>query len=89
MLLNSVCRSFALSSADEVATRTIKEAPQADTIKAEPEENDSKEAILPGVNLIFDGSKLLPFDISACLQARQSISLITEAAAASAYVATK
>lgn len=87
--MNGACRSYALTPDDEVPIRPVKEAPQADTMKTEAEENDSKEAILPGVNLIFDGSKLLPFDIGACLQARQPISLITEAAAASASVAIK
>ncbi|XP_029126861.1 protein FAM91A1 isoform X2 [Cajanus cajan] len=77
-------RSYALTPAHEAAKGPTKESPEANTIKTEPEENDSKEAILPGVNLIFDGSKLLPFDIGACLQARQSISLIVDAAAASA-----
>ncbi|KAL2316986.1 hypothetical protein Fmac_030862 [Flemingia macrophylla] len=77
-------RSYALTPADEAATGPTNESTEPNTIKTEPEENDSKEAILPGVNLIFDGSKLLPFDIGACLQARQSISLIVDAAAASA-----
>ncbi|WJX59066.1 hypothetical protein P8452_44447 [Trifolium repens] len=85
----SVLRSYALSAGDVAATAAVKEATQADTMKTEAEENDSKEAILPGVNLIFDGSKLLPFDIGACLQASQPISLITEAAAVSASVAMK
>ncbi|RDX87627.1 Protein FAM91A1, partial [Mucuna pruriens] len=79
---DSAIRSYVLTPAHE--TGTDKESPEANTIKTELEENDSKEAILPGVNLIFDGSKLLPFDIGACLQARQLISLIIDAAAASA-----
>jgi hypothetical protein len=87
--LNGACRSYGLSAGDVAATAAVKEATQADTMKTEAEENDSKEAILPGVNLIFDGSKLLPFDIGACLQASQPISLITEAAAVSASVAMK
>ncbi|CAJ1971147.1 unnamed protein product [Sphenostylis stenocarpa] len=78
-------RSYVLTSAHEAATRPVKETPEANTIKTETEANDSKEAVLPGVNLIFDGSKLLPFDVGACLQARQPIALIVEAAAASAY----
>lgn len=57
--------------------------------KAEPDEADSREVILPGVNLIFDGSELHPFDIGACLQARQPVSLIAEAAAASASTSIK
>lgn len=81
----SILRSYALSPVYEAATRPIEEAsPPASTIKAEPDENDSKEVILPGVNIIFDGSELHPFDIGACIQARQPISLIAEAAAASA-----
>ncbi|KAL5101673.1 hypothetical protein RYX36_006000 [Vicia faba] len=85
----SVLRSYELTPADVAATTDVKEATQADTMKTESEENDSKEPILPGVNLIFDGSKLLPFDIGACLQACQPICLITEAAAVSASVAMK
>lgn len=45
---------------------------------------DSGETVLPGVNLLFDGSELRPFDIGACLQARQPASLIAEASALSA-----
>jgi len=89
VLFHGACRSYALTFPREAATRPIKETPEANTTKPEPEENDSKEAILPGVNLIFDGSRLLPFDIGACLQARQPISLIIDAAAASAYVPFK
>lgn len=58
-------------------------------VKAESDEADSREVTLPGVNLIFDGSELHPFDIGACLQARQPISLIAEAAANSASLAGK
>lgn len=89
MLLNGACRSYAFAPVYEAPMRPIEEATQANTIKAEPDENDSKEVILPGVNLIFDSSELHPFDIGACLQARQPISLIAEAAAASASLATK
>ncbi|XP_061338227.1 uncharacterized protein LOC133285082 [Gastrolobium bilobum] len=86
----SILRSYELTPACEAATGPNQEAPQANSMKTPAcEENDSKEAIFPGVNLIFDGSVLLPFDIGACLQARQPISLITEAAAASAYVVIK
>ncbi|KAH1062301.1 hypothetical protein AAZX31_02G253500 [Glycine max] len=85
----SFLRSYTLTPAHEAATEPIKESHEANTIKTEPEENDSKEAILPGVNLIFDGSRLLPFDIGTCLQARQPISLIIDAAAASTYAPFK
>lgn len=50
---------------------------------------DSKELTLPGVNLLFDGSELRPFEIGACLQARQPVSLIAEASAASASLTAK
>ncbi|KAK7276532.1 hypothetical protein RIF29_17673 [Crotalaria pallida] len=85
----SILRSYALSPASEATTTPITESGQTNTIKTEPQENDSKEAILPCVNLIFDGSELHPFDIGACLQARQTISLIMEAAADSASAAIK
>ncbi|RDX81716.1 Protein FAM91A1, partial [Mucuna pruriens] len=90
ILLDGACRSYALTPVYEAATRSIVEATQANTIKAEADESDSKEVILSGVNLIFDGSELLPFDIGACLQAHQPISLIAKAAAAaSASLAIK
>ncbi|XP_012571751.1 uncharacterized protein [Cicer arietinum] len=85
----SILRSYALTPVYEAATRTIDENTPTNTIKAETDENDSKEVIHPGVNLIFDGSELQPFDIGACLQGRQPISLIAEAAAASASLAIK
>ena len=87
--MDGACRSYALTPVYEAATRPIEEATQANTIKAETDECDSKEVILPGVNLIFDGSELHPFDIGACLQSRQPISLIAEAPAASASLAIK
>lgn len=87
--MNGACRSYALTPVYEAATRTIDENTPTNTIKAETDENDSKEVIHPGVNLIFDGSELQPFDIGACLQGRQPISLIAEAAAASASLAIK
>ncbi|KAE9593920.1 putative FAM91 domain-containing protein [Lupinus albus] len=85
----SILRSYALDHIYEAATRPVEEATQTNTTKYEPDENDSKEVILPGVNLIFDGSELLPFDIGACLQGRQPISLIAEAAVASSSLAIK
>lgn len=89
MSLDGDCRSYALTPVYEAATRPVEEGTQANTLKAETDESDSKEVILPGVNLIFDGSELHPFDIGACLQARQPVSLIAEAAAASASLAIK
>ena len=79
-----VLRSYALASVYEAATRPVEEAPPLSTTKVEQEEADSREVVLPGVNLVFDGSELHPFEICACLQARQPVSLIAEAAAASA-----
>jgi hypothetical protein len=84
-----LCRSYALTPVYEAATRPIEEAPTVSSVKAEPDETDSREVTLPGVNLLFDGSELHPFDIGACLQARQPVSLIAEAALASASVAIK
>ncbi|XP_048437337.1 protein FAM91A1 isoform X1 [Pyrus x bretschneideri] len=80
----SILRSYALAPVYEAATRPVEEAPPVSTTKVEEEEADSREVVLPGVNLVFDGSELHPFEIGACLQARQPVSLIAEAAAASA-----
>ena len=80
-----MCRSYALTPVYEAEMRMIEESPPiSSTGKVETDDVDSKEVILPGVNLIFDGSELRPFDIAACLQARQPVSLIAEASAASA-----
>lgn len=79
-------RSYALTPVYEAATRPIEEVPPASAPKTEQEEVDSREVVLPGVNLIFDGSELHPFDIGACLQARQPVSLIAEAASSSAAI---
>lgn len=78
------CRSYALTPVYQAVTRPIEEAPPMSSVKAETDETDSRDVILPGVNLIFDGSELRPFDIGACLQARQPVSLIAEATVASA-----
>lgn len=85
----SILRSYALAPVYEAATRTIEESAPVSTLKAEPDDTDSREVTLPGVNLLFDGSELHPFDIGACLQARQPVSLIAEASAASASSAIK
>ncbi|KAF8107820.1 hypothetical protein N665_0116s0027 [Sinapis alba] len=73
----------------EAATRTIDENAPSTATKADAEEADSREVVLPGLNLLYDGSELHPFDIGACLQARQPVALIAEAAAASAILAPK
>lgn len=87
--MNDIFRSYALAPVYEAATRPIEEALPANSTKGELDEADSKEVVLPGVNMIFDGTELHPFDIGACLQARQPIALVAEAAAASAAAATK
>ncbi|KAK4803798.1 hypothetical protein SAY86_003615 [Trapa natans] len=78
----SILRSYALTPIYEEST------PMSAT-KVDSDELSSKEVVLPGVNLLFDGSELHPFDISACLQARQPISLIAEASAACAAFASR
>lgn len=80
----SILRSYALTPVYEAATRPIEESQQASTTRIETNESDNREVILPGLNLLFDGSELHPFEISACLQARQPVSLIAEASSASA-----
>lgn len=73
----------------EAATRPDEESLLLSTSKVESDEADSKEVVLPGVNLLFDGSELRPFDIGACLQARQPVFLVSEASAASACSVVK
>ncbi|XP_031377719.1 protein FAM91A1 isoform X2 [Punica granatum] len=85
----SILRSYALTPVYEAATRPIEEYGSVSATKADSDEANSREVILPGVNLIFDGSELHPFDIGACLQARQPISLIAEASSACAAFAVK
>ncbi|KAL9254509.1 FAM91A1-like protein [Drosera capensis] len=85
----SILRSYALTPVYEAATRPIDELAPLGTTKAEAEDEDSKEVTFPGVNLLFDGSELQPFDIGACLQARQPVCLIAEASLASAAFAVK
>ncbi|KAK9118661.1 hypothetical protein Scep_016754 [Stephania cephalantha] len=82
----SILRSYALTPVYEAATRPIDESPAI--TKAETDDADSKEVALPGVNLLFDGSELIPFDIGACLQARLPASLIADASAVSACLHT-
>ncbi|XP_062197378.1 uncharacterized protein LOC133900276 isoform X2 [Phragmites australis] len=81
----SIVRSYALAPEhNEAATKPISEENSSvHDVKPDPEETDSKDVVLPGVNLIFDGAELHPFDIAACLQARQPLWLIAEASAAS------
>ncbi|GER54104.1 protein FAM91A1 [Striga asiatica] len=83
----STLRSYSLSPIYEAASRPVEDT--LGMAKVESEDADSKEVILPGVNLLFDGSELRPFEIGACLQARQPVSLIAEASAASASLTGK
>ncbi|GAB4861302.1 hypothetical protein Ancab_036464 [Ancistrocladus abbreviatus] len=85
----SILRSYALTPVYEAATRPIEESLPLSITKNESDEVESKEVVLPGVNLLFDGSELHPFDISACLQARQPICLIAEASSASVGYSVK
>nr|GMD55684.1 protein FAM91A1-like isoform X1 [Ipomoea batatas] len=91
----SRCRTEVLSfdgkilSVYEAATRIVEESSSTSTVKTESDDAESKEVIHPGVNLLFDGFELLPFDIGACLQARQPAFLIAEASAASVNSAVK
>ncbi|XP_056693849.1 uncharacterized protein [Spinacia oleracea] len=85
----SILRSYALSPVYEAATRPIEESNPTTASKAESDDSDSKDVILPGVSLLFDGEELEPFEIGACLQARQPISLIAEASSATSALAAK
>lgn len=80
----NILRSYALTPVYEAATRPIEESPSVTTAKVEKDDAENKEEIYPGVSLLFDGSELRPFEIGACLQARQPVSLIAEASATSA-----
>ncbi|KAL5704105.1 hypothetical protein ACHQM5_022578 [Ranunculus cassubicifolius] len=81
----SILRSYALTPVYEAATRPIEESSSASILKVEQDDSE-KRVVLPGVNLLFDGSRLLPFDIAACLQARQPVALIADASSASAFL---
>ena len=73
-------RSYALSPVYE----TVDESIGSSSVKTEAEDSEKREVVLPGVNLLFDGSDVHPFDIGTCLQARQPIMLIAEASSISA-----
>ncbi|KAJ4762820.1 FAM91 carboxy-terminus protein [Rhynchospora pubera] len=79
-----VLRSYAIAApVYEAMTRNVVEESN-NQVKPESEDTESRDVVLPGVNLIFDGAELRPFDIVACLQARQPVLLVAEASAASA-----
>lgn len=85
-----ISRSYAMAPVYEAATRVVEESPNISSgkvdSKVESDDMDSRDVIHPGVNLLFDGSEVKPFDIGACLQARQPVSLIAEASAASSAI---
>ncbi|TVU18937.1 hypothetical protein EJB05_35058 [Eragrostis curvula] len=83
----NILRSYALTPVYEAATRSVSEDQPSPVAKPDHEDANSKDVALPGVNMIFDGAELHPFDIVACLQARQPLSLISEASSGS--LATK
>ncbi|KAL9245177.1 hypothetical protein vseg_018856 [Gypsophila vaccaria] len=85
----SILRSYALTPVYEAATRPVDEPLPSNVPKGEFEEGESKEVNLPAVSLLFDGAELEPFEIGACLQARQPISLITEAASVTSSMVPK
>lgn len=83
-MLLDLDRSYALTPVYEAATRSVcEEQPSTPSAKLDHDDGNTKDVALPGVNLIFDGAELHPFDIVACLQARQPLSLIAEASATS------
>ncbi|XP_042004954.1 protein FAM91A1-like isoform X1 [Salvia splendens] len=85
----NILRSYSLSPIYEAGVRPLEEPVTIGTGKGESEDADSKEVTIPGVNLLFDGTELRPFEIGACLQACQPVSLIAEASAASSSLAVK
>lgn len=82
----SACRSYALGSIYEAGGQPFEESTSSGGTKHESDEDNSREVVLPGVNLLFDGALLHPFDIGACLQARQPVLLIAEASSASTSI---
>ncbi|CAH1443303.1 unnamed protein product [Lactuca virosa] len=80
----NILRSYSLAPVYETVMGMFEEATESSSSSSKADDMDSRETILPGVNLLFDGSELRPFDIAACLQARQPVSLIVEASIASA-----
>ncbi|KAL1546794.1 protein FAM91A1-like isoform X1 [Salvia divinorum] len=85
----NILRSYSLSPIYEAGARPLEEPVTIGTGKGESADADSREVALPGVNLLFDGTELRPFEIGACLQARQPVSLIAEASAASSSLIVK
>lgn len=87
-------RSYALTPVYEPGTKSAEGSSTTldATSGTKPENSDdyhSNDVILPGVNLLFDGSSLHPFDIGTCLQGRLPVSLIAEASTASVSLQTR
>ncbi|XP_074568407.1 uncharacterized protein LOC141824959 isoform X2 [Curcuma longa] len=82
----NMLRSYALGSIYEAGGQPFEESTSSGGTKHESDEDNSREVVLPGVNLLFDGALLHPFDIGACLQARQPVLLIAEASSASTSI---
>ncbi|XP_078440816.1 FAM91 carboxy-terminus protein isoform X2 [Wolffia australiana] len=80
----NILRSYALSPVYESEESVDESSAASSSVKSESDDSEKREVVLPGVNLLFDGTQLVPFDIGACLQARQPIMLIAEAASISA-----
>eukprot|EP00249_Psilotum_nudum_P019721 c27386_g1_i1 orf=411-3452(-) len=77
-----ILRSFPLTPVYEANTKVVDEASPRN--KPDPfDDSYSSDASLPGVNLLFDGSWLSPFDIGPFLQGRIPAALVAEAATAS------
>lgn len=78
-------RSYSLPPVHDQATSKHIADEQPSTHEGKPDQEDphSKDVTLPGLNLIFDRVELHPFDIGACLQARQPLWLIAEASTVS------
>ncbi|XAR48537.1 hypothetical protein NMG60_11031388 [Bertholletia excelsa] len=85
----STLRSYALTPSCETGARSMEDSLIGSPENVETDDTHSREVNLPGINLIFDGRELRPFDIGACLQAHPPVCLIADASSASACRATK
>ncbi|KAK4859756.1 hypothetical protein QYF36_011114 [Acer negundo] len=69
----SILRSYALAPVYEAATRPVEEAQSVGTVKAEPDEAESREVVFPGVNLLFDESSKLRFVSELMISVQDSV----------------
>lgn len=87
-----ILRSFALTPVYEPNMRVVDDTNSPSTSlgsKPDPfDDIENSDFLLPGVNLLFDGSWLHPLDIGPCLQGRIPAALVAEAAVASLLVQT-